>query len=108
VTTFQEPFATGTANVQTGELDVVANVSGDVYVTTPSAVCPVCTGTNAGDTGTCVGGATPGAACTTDEVLNVQQASAGNPYRVSRDCLPSGSKVSVGFFADRHHRGPRP
>jgi hypothetical protein len=52
VTTFQEPFATGTANVQTGELDVVANVSGDVYVTTPSAVCPVCTGTNAGDTGT--------------------------------------------------------
>ena len=97
VTTFQEPFATGTANVQTGELDVVANVSGDVYVTTPSAVCPVCTGTNAGDTGSCLGGATPGAACTTDEVLNVQQASAGNPYRVSRDCLPSGSKVSVGF-----------
>ena len=97
VTTFQEPFATGTANVQTGELDVLAHVSGDVYLTPLAAVCPVCSGANAGDTGTCVGGATPGATCTTNEVLNVQNATAGNPYRVSRDCLPSGSPLSVAF-----------
>jgi hypothetical protein len=97
VTTFQEPFATGTANVQTGDIDVVAHVSGDVYLTTLTAVCPACSGTNAGDAGTCVGGATPGAGCTTDEVITVQNATAGNPYRVSRDCLPTGPPISVAF-----------
>src|SRR5262249_22940213 len=99
VTTFQEPFATGTADLATGDIDVVANISGDVYLNrSTSGVCATCSGLNAGDAGTCggTGGATPGAACTTDEVITVQNAS-GNPYHVSRDCLPSGAKVSIAF-----------
>lgn len=97
VTTFQEPFATGTANVQTGDINVVANISGDVYITTAATVCPVCSGANAGDSGTCSAtAATPGGACTTDEVITVSGAT-GNPYRVSRDCLPTGAHASTAF-----------
>jgi hypothetical protein len=96
VTTFHEPFATGTANIQSGDIDVTANVSGDVYITTSSAVCPKCSGVNPGDAGTCQGGASNGLACTTDESIAVQNSTNG-PYTVSRDCLPSGSPLSVAF-----------
>lgn len=97
VTTFKEPFATGTANVQTGDLDVIANVSADVFFTSASNVCPVCSGMNAGGAGTCVGGKSAGQPCTTDEAITVQNATAGNPYRVSRECLPAGAPLSTAF-----------
>ncbi len=93
VTTFVEPFATGTANVQTGEIDVTANIAANVYLTQDPLICPKCSGASVGASGTCVGGATPGAACTTHGVVNVQNAS-DNPYTVSRDCLPA-----AGLFA---------
>jgi hypothetical protein len=101
VTTFQEPFATGTANIETGAIDVTANISADVYLISvfgpiPSNICPKCSGTNAGDTGTCQGGANNGAACTTSQVITVQGAP-DNPYQVSRDCLPSGTPQSTQF-----------
>jgi hypothetical protein len=97
VTTFVEPFATGTANVQTGEIDVTANISANVHLTQDPLICPKCSGASVGATGTCVGGATPGAACTTQGVVNVQNAS-DNPYTVSRDCLPAaGLFASVAF-----------
>jgi len=54
-TTFQEPFATGTANLSTGDLDVTANIAANVYLTTTSAVCPKCSGAAPGDSGTCSG-----------------------------------------------------
>ena len=101
ITTFREPFATGTANVQTGDIDVMAAFSFDVYVTSvgsqaPVNVCPRCSGVNAGDPGTCTGGATPGAPCTTSGVVDVSDA-ADNPYQLSRDCLPAGTPQTTQF-----------
>jgi hypothetical protein len=97
VTTFQEPFATGTANVETGEIDVVANIQGGVYLTTDTAVCPQCSGSVVGAGGTCSGGANNGQACTTHDVETVEGASGDTEYQVSRDCLPSGSPIAVAF-----------
>lgn len=99
VTTFREPFATGTADVASGEVDIVAGFSADVYLNAPNATtntCPVCSGANVGDVGTCSGGANNGGACTTHDIVTVQNAT-DNPYRVSRDCLPSGSPQSTAF-----------
>ncbi|MGH7895795.1 MAG: hypothetical protein ACREQL_14075 [Candidatus Binatia bacterium] len=96
VTTFQEPFATGTADVATGAIDVSANISAGVYTTSIAAVCPKCSGANAGDSGTCQGGANNGAACVTGEVITVSGAG-GNPYTVARECLPSGTPIPTTF-----------
>lgn len=97
VTTFQEPFATGTANVETGEIDVVANIQGGVYLTSDTAVCPQCSGSVVGAGGTCSGGANDGQPCTTHDVETVEGASGDTEYQVSRDCLPTGPSVSVAF-----------
>lgn len=98
VTTFQEPFATGTADVQTGAIAVSAAISGDVYLSlNPSAVCPECSGATPGATGTCTSGANQGQACTTGEVITVQGAVGDPSYAVSRDCRPAGAPISVAF-----------
>jgi hypothetical protein len=44
-----------------------------------------------------VGGANAGQACTTDEVVFVEQATGDENYAVSRDCLPGGLPASVKF-----------
>lgn len=98
VTTFQEPFATGTVDIASGAVEVRANIAASVFLSSPSAVCPTCTGATAGVSGTCVGGATPGGACTTGEVITVEGAT-NNPYRVSRDCLPAGTTPLVTAFS---------
>lgn len=95
VTTFKEPFATGTANVDTGALDVTAAFSADVYITklgdsSPDHVCPKCLA------GTCDSGLNQGSPCVVDETVTVQNAS-DNPYPVSRSCLPSGGAQSTQF-----------
>jgi hypothetical protein len=100
VTKFAAPFATGTANVQTGEVDVTGGIAGDVYLTTLGAVCPECSGASAGAAGTCVGGASAGQPCTTDEVVFVENATGDQNYSVSRDCLPTGLHASVGFTVE--------
>lgn len=97
VTTFQEPFATGTANVQTGAIDVVANIQGGVYLTSDTAVCPQCSGSVVGAGGTCQGGANQGQACVTDDVETVEGAVGDTTYEVSRDCLPTGAPITVAF-----------
>lgn len=101
VTTFEEPFATGTADVATGEIDVTAQFAAKVYNiqiggSNHTNVCPVCSGANPGDTGTCSSGANAGGACTTTSVIAVQNTTDG-PYKLSRDCLPSGGAASTAF-----------
>ncbi|MGH2688283.1 MAG: hypothetical protein ACRDKW_05690, partial [Actinomycetota bacterium] len=89
-TAFREPFATGTANVSTGAIDVMAGLSADIHVTATNAICPKCTGATAGANGICTGGTTPGAPCVTDEVIAVAGAVGDTTYEVSRNCLPTG------------------
>ena len=89
-TAFQAPFATGTADVSTGDIDVVAGLIADIHLTSTNTVCPKCTGATAGASGICTGGTTPGSPCVTDEVIAVAGAVGDTTYEVSRNCLPTG------------------
>ena len=96
-TSFREPFATGTADVSTGAIDVIAGLSADIHVTATNAICPKCTGATAGASGICTGGTTPGAPCVTDEVIAVAGAVGDTTYEVSRNCLPTGVPNTLAF-----------
>ena len=96
-TAFREPFATGTADVSTGAIDVMAGLSADIHVTATNAICPKCTGATAGASGICTGGTTPGAPCVTDEVIAVAGAVGDTTYEVSRNCLPTGVPNTLAF-----------
>src|SRR5262249_1836952 len=93
------PGITGTADVQTGEISGSATLAAKVFI----GACPQCSGATAGATGTCQGGASNGAACTTEQVTRVlyrpndDRNAALTPidYLVSRDCLPSGSPFTI-------------
>jgi hypothetical protein len=92
---FPAPGITGTANVQTGDVSGSATLNAVVYL----GACPQCSGAAQGDTGTCQGGASPGAACTTEQVTRVK-ARINNvltdvDYRVSRQCLPAGLSIAI-------------
>jgi len=92
---FPPPGVTGTADVQTGAVSASATLNVVVFL----GACPQCSGTNAGDPGTCQGGASPGATCTTEQVTRVK-ARINNQlvdvdYRVSRQCLPAGLSFTV-------------
>jgi hypothetical protein len=89
-TSFRDPFASGTADVSTGAIDVVAGLSADIHLTSANTVCPKCTGATAGASGICTGGTTPGSPCVTDEVIAVAGAVGDTTYEVSRNCLPTG------------------
>ena len=89
-TAFREPFATGTADVSTGAIDVTAGLAADIHLTATNAICPKCTGATAGASGICTGGTTPGSPCVTDEVIAVAGAVGDTTYEVSRNCLPTG------------------
>lgn len=96
---FPAPGVTGTANVETGAITAGATIHANVFF----GACPQCSGATAGATGVCNGGATNGAACTTDQVTHVlynhddnsSTALVGIDYRVSRDCLPAGSPFTI-------------
>jgi hypothetical protein len=94
-TSFQAPYATGTADVSTGAINVTAGFSAAIHVTATNAICPKCTGATAGASGICTGGTTPGAPCVTDEVIPVVGAAGDTTYEVSRNCLPSGTPSTV-------------
>jgi hypothetical protein len=94
VVTFSQ-IPTGTANVQTGDIDMHVGLDAQAYilpVTTTDNICPRCSGANVGDVGTCDTGARAGQACTTDAINTVIGFQTSTPvYNVSRDCLPSGA-----------------
>jgi hypothetical protein len=88
---FAAPGITGTANIETGDITGSANVQAMLFLGT----CPECSGATAGATGTCSGGATPGAACTTDQLTTVTSSTGAVTFKVSEDCLPSGLGVTL-------------
>lgn len=94
VVTFSQ-IPTGTANVQTGDIDMHVGLDAKAYILPPNTtdhICPRCSGANVGDVGTCDSGARAGQACTTNEINTVIGFQTATPvYNVSRDCLPSGA-----------------
>src|SRR5262245_2197387 len=86
---------TGTANVETGAIDVSTNLTAAVHVaffpTASTKICPRCSGASVGASGTCDSGDRAGQACVVDDVITVPDAPAGadTVYNVSRDCAPS-------------------
>src|SRR5262245_26809989 len=85
----------GTANVQTGAIDISANLTAAAHVaffpTATTKICPRCSGATVGAAGTCDSGDRVGQACVVDDVITVPDAPAGSDtvYNVSRDCAPS-------------------
>jgi len=77
--------ARGTADLQSGAVDVVVHLTTFAYL---GQVCPRCTGTAVGEVGTCDGGANAGAACVVDRL-------ADGAYGVSRTCAPTGDVVGT-------------
>jgi hypothetical protein len=95
-TTFAQP-PSGTADVQTGALDITATIDAKAYVVFGGAnICPVCSGAQVGAGGTCSNQST---ACRVDQVLTV----GSQTYSLSRDCLPNG--IPVGSVAVDAHLG---
>jgi hypothetical protein len=86
---------TGTANVETGAIDVSADLSAAAHVSffpdATTKICPRCSGASVGASGTCDSGARVGQACVVDDVITVPDAPSGSNtiYNVSRDCVPS-------------------
>jgi hypothetical protein len=82
--------ATGTADVQTGEMNGNIPLLSDVFATDPTRVCPQCLG------GTCDSGARRGQACTVDGTVTVAQSLAANKnFQLSRSCPPLGNPLST-------------
>ena len=85
----------GTANVETGAIDVSASLTAAAHVaffpTATTKICPRCSGATVGASGTCDSGDRVGQACVVDDVITVPDAPAGADtiYNVSRDCAPS-------------------
>jgi len=73
----------GSADLKTGDTNVVIDLLSDVFFTTAGEVCPRCKG------GTCTSGANAGKSCTVEGTVSVTQAAGDKSYPVSRDCPPS-------------------
>ncbi len=93
VNRYAEATITGQGNLQTGEISAHVKLSSDVWVTPTLSVCPKCTGSTIGASGTCSSGPRKGQACTTEGIVTVNS---DNPpisnalYTLSRDCPPGG------------------
>jgi hypothetical protein len=84
---YADTTLSATANVQTGVVDFTRkplSLHADVFRTEVGSVCPRCTGTVAGDHGTCDAGPRQGRSCTVGGVVTV----GGEPYPLSGDCPP--------------------
>jgi len=81
------------ANVQTGEIQATLHLLADVYLTPGNQICPRCSGTTIGATGTCDSGARAHQACRTEGVIRVSGASGNKNFTVSSDCPPTGTPL---------------
>lgn len=84
----------GTANVQTGDVDITLGLKAEAYVGfgAPVDICPRCSGTGLGGAGVCSSGARQGQACTVDDIVDVRRSGGVvDNYKLSRSCLPAGS-----------------
>ena len=75
----------GTADVDTGAVDVALGLVTSVFPRAGAQVCPSCSGSQPGASGVCDSGARTGEACVVDEVDGT-----GPARGLSRDCLPAG------------------
>src|SRR5207245_960443 len=87
VSRFTTPKITAaTADIQSGAVSASAHLLTDVFLTSPTSVCPRCSGSALGQPGTCDSGERAGQACRTDGIVTT-----GNTtYRLSSDCPPAG------------------
>jgi hypothetical protein len=85
----------GTANAQTGAIDVVANVTASITGGESGRICPRCSGSAPGEVGTCDGGDFAGSACVVDDVVSVPTSAGDDVYPVSRTCLPTGVTLAT-------------
>lgn len=81
-------LADGVANVQSGALRASMNLLSDVFLSNANQICPRCSGSDLGRTGTCDAGARQGQACRTDGVVTVAGAPGNARYTLSSDCRP--------------------
>ena len=85
----------GTANVQSGAVSATMNLLSDVFLTSPTQLCPRCSGSEIGSTGTCDSGARQGQACRTEGILTVTTAPGNRTFRLSSDCTPPGNPTGT-------------
>ena len=108
-----DPTVSGTANVQTGAIDLTARVLASVYVTDPNQLCPRCS-PNPEVGLACDGGLFAGAPCTPEAVVTVKEAPGDNVYMVSSSCPPAGTAMESLLFplplttGTSTRRGPAP
>lgn len=96
VNRFDRPHLTGaTANLSTGAFRGDLHLLSDVYITSPSQICPRCSAATVGAVGTCDSGRRQGQTCRTDSVLRVAQAIGTRDYSLSTDCLPAGNPTGT-------------
>lgn len=84
---------TGSANLETGAVDLSVQLEADVWVAPPNVVCPQCSGQALGDTGVCQGGPDAGRPCRVEGTVFVSDAG-GRTFRLSSACRPEGTRVA--------------
>jgi hypothetical protein len=71
------------------------NLLSDVFLTAPAQLCPRCSGSAIGSTGTCDSGARQGQACRTEGILTVTTAPGNRTFTLSSDCVPAGNPTGT-------------
>ena len=93
---FASPKLTdGTANVQTGAIEVNLHLLSDVFLSPPDRLCPRCSGSDIGKAGTCDSGPRQGQACRTEGIVVVGNAPGNQRFTVSADCPPPGTPAGT-------------
>src|SRR5262245_2971594 len=93
---FASPKLTdGTADLATGAVNATVHLLSDVYVTTPTELCPRCSGSDIGKSGVCQGGSRDGQACRTEGVDTLTTAPGNQRFTLSSDCPPAGTPAGT-------------
>ena len=83
---------TGTADQSTGAIELAFDLNTEVWITSPGAVCPQCSGHAIGDTGVCQSGPDRGRACRVEGTVVVADVGEA-PFKLSSQCRPEGTLV---------------
>jgi len=102
VNRFADPVNKAVVNVQTGIFDATTtpvHLKSDVYLTNspPKDVCPICTGSSIGATGTCDSGPNQGQSCTVEGIVIVNNPPAvvNKKYTLSSSCPPDPAQFKA-------------
>lgn len=102
VNRFADPANKAVVNVQTGIFDATAtpiHLKSDVYLTNspPKDVCPICTGSSIGATGTCDSGPNQGKSCTVEGIVFVNNPPSvvNKKYTLSSSCPPDPAQFKA-------------